>query len=188
MDVTEEGTLMSDESKMNEHFDNFNSWYKAILERLYPDRDAGFAILMIAFPLLERYLRKKVNLLPIDILSPLFYAELAQLFPVLSNSSTAKDFWQVYRNGLLHEVTLSRKNKKGNEMPVGWVSHDKPMITIEDGTFCIHPVDFTKKVIETIQNDFKTFEGLVDSQSQLPTVKPSKTKSGKIIVSTNIQN
>ncbi len=58
----------------------------------------------------------------------------------------------------------------------GWVSHDNPMITIEDGTFWIHPVDFTKKVIETIQNDFKTFEGLVDSQSQLPTSKKKGSK------------
>lgn len=173
---------------MNEHFDNFNSWYIATLERLYPNRDAGFAILMIAFPLLERYLRKKVKLLPIDNLSDSFFAELALLFPVLSNSSTAKNFWQVYRNGLLHAVTLSRQNRRGNGMQVGWVSHDNPMITIEDGTFWIHPVDFTKKVIETIQNDFKTFEGLVDSQSQLPTVKPSETKSGRIILGTNTQD
>lgn len=179
---------MSDEDKMNENFDNFSSWYKAILEHLYPCRNAGFAILMIAFPLLERYLRKKFKLSPKDNLSDSCYAELALIFPVLSNASTAREFWQVYRNGLLHEVTLSQQNRNEKEMPVGRVSHDKPMITFKDGSFWIHPVDFTKKVIETIQNDFKTFEGLEDSQSQLPMVKPSKTKSGKIIVSTNIQN
>jgi hypothetical protein len=173
---------------MNEHLDNFNSWYIATLERLYPHKDAGFAILMIAFPLLERYLRKKVRLLPKNNLPDSFFAELALLFPVLSNSSTAKDFWQVYRNGLLHEVTLSRQNRSGNEMPIGWVSHNKPMIMIEDGTFWIHPVEFTKKVIETIQNDFKTFEGLADSQFQLPTVKRSETKSGWIILGTNTQD
>jgi hypothetical protein len=172
---------------MNEHLDNFKSWYIATLERLYPHRDAGFAILMIAFPLLERYLRKKVKLSPNDNLSDLFYAELALLFPVLSNNSTAKDFWQVYRNGLLHEVTLSQENRRGNEMPVGWVSHDKPMVSIEDRSFWIHPVDFTIKVIETIQNDFKTFEGVEGSISQLPRVKHTETKSGRIILGTNTQ-
>lgn len=173
---------------MSEHFDNFKSWYIATLERLYPHRDAGFAMLMITFPLLERYLRKKVELSPKDNLSDLFYAELASLFPVLSNNSTAKDFWQVYRNGLLHEVTLSRQNRSGNEMPLGRVSHDKPMVSIEDGSFWIHPVDFTKKVIEAIQNDFKTFEGVEDSISKLPKVQPVETKSGRIILSTNTED
>jgi hypothetical protein len=171
---------------MNEHFDNFKNWYMATLERLYPYRDAGFAILMIGFPLLERYLRKKVRLLPKDNLSDLFYTELASLFPVLSNVLTAKAFWQVYRNGLIHEVTLSRQNRSGHEMPVGWVSHDKPMISVEEGSFWIHPVDFAKKVIDTIQNDFETFEGV--ENSQLPLIKVNETKSGRIMLGTNTQD
>jgi len=173
---------------MNECLNNFKSWYIATLEKLYPHRDAGFPILMVAFPLLERYLRKKAKLLPKDKLSELFYRELGQLFPALSDISKAKTFWQVYRNGLLHEVTLSRQSRGGRKKPIGWVSHDKPMISIEDGIFCVHPVDFTRKVVESIQNDFDTFEGLADSQSQLPKVKPCKTQSGRIILGTGTQD
>lgn len=173
---------------MSEHFDNFKSWYISTLERLYQHRDAGFAILMITFPLLERYLRKKVKLSPADNLSDLFFMELVLLFPVLSDISTARNFWQVYRNGLLHEVTLSRQNRSGHDMPIGWVSHDKPMVSIEDGSFWIHPVDFTKTVIEIIQSDFSTFEGIDESLSHLPAVTPVEAKSGKIILGTNTQD
>jgi hypothetical protein len=73
-------------------------------------------------------------------------------------------------------------------MPLGWVSHDKPMISIEDGTFWIHPVDFTKKVVEIIQNDFETFVGRENPISQLPTTKPIETKPGRIILGTNTQD
>ena len=43
----------------NIHHDNFRAWFSKILEGLYSVQDAGFPILMISFPLLERYLREK---------------------------------------------------------------------------------------------------------------------------------
>lgn len=39
---------------MNDHGKNFKAWYVEILRSLYPQREAGFVILFVAFPLLER--------------------------------------------------------------------------------------------------------------------------------------
>jgi|GEM_PF-3422388 len=164
---------------MSTHRANFETWYKKVLELLYPHRDAGFAILLLAFPLLERYLRHKKGLKPDQSLTDPFYDELVLLFPVLKDNATARNFWQVYRNGLLHEITLSRQTRSGAPMPVGWLSHDKPMITIEtDGSMWINPPDFAQLVVATIELDFITFEGAMLS-TPLPTVKsqPAATSS-----------
>ncbi len=171
---------------MNTHRKNFKAWYADVLNSLYPSRDAGFAVLMIAFPLLERYLRQKLQLPPQATLQDAFYDELTKVFPQLSNRATAKNFWQVYRNGILHEVTLSKQNRSGTQMPVGWLSHDKAIVSIEsDGSFWIHPVLFSQHVVRTIETNFSVFEGAAISQSPLPTVKPTPTVSGPIVLGTN---
>ena len=144
---------------MNTHHENFKAWYADILTSLYPRREAGFAILMIAFPLLERYLRQKLQLPAQATLNNSFYDELIQLFPQLQDRTTAKKFWHVYRNGILHEVTLSKINRRGNLMPVGSLSHNNAIVSIEsDGRFFIHPVLFSQHVVQTIENDFTVFE------------------------------
>jgi hypothetical protein len=177
---------------MKTHLENFRTWYVAVLNGLYPLREAGFVVLMITFPLLERYLRQKqkqkqkLQLPPQAILQDSFYDELAILFPQLPDRATAKNFWQVYRNGILHEVTLYRQNRSGSQMPTGWLSHDKPIISIEsDGSFWIHPVLFAQHVVQTIEADFSVFEGTVVSQSPLPKIKTVTTPAGPIILGTN---
>lgn len=171
---------------MKAHSENFKAWYIDVLTSLYPSRDAGFAILMIAFPLLERYLRQKLQLPAQAPLQDPFYNELIKVFPQLPDIPTAKNFWQVYRNGILHEVTLSKQNRRGNQMPVGWLSHDKAMVSIEsDGSFCIHPVLFSKHVVQTIETDFAVFEGTTTSQSPLPKVKEIPISRDPIILGTN---
>jgi hypothetical protein len=171
---------------MTTHRENFKAWYIDVLTSLYPSRDAGFAILMIAFPLLERYLRQKLQLQPHAPLQDSFYEQLAKILPQLPDRQTAKNFWQVYRNGILHEVTLSKQNRSGSQMPVGWLSHDKPMVSIEsDGSFWINPVLFSQHVIQTIETNFPVFEGVASSKSPLPTVKDVPTQSGPIILGTN---
>jgi len=171
---------------MKTHRENFKAWYIDVLTSLYPSRDAGFAILMIAFPLLERYLRQKLQLPAQAPLQESFYDELIKLFPQLSDRATAKNFWQVYRNGILHEVTLSKQNKRGSQMPVGWLSHDKAMVSIEsDGSFWIHPVLFSQHVVQTIETGFSVFEGTTATQSPLPKVKEIPNQSGPVILGTN---
>ena len=178
---------------MNTHHANFNAWYKAVLDQLYPHRDAGFAILLIAFPLLERYLRQKTGLTSDQNLSDAFFDELASLFPTLKTNATARNFWQIYRNGLLHEITLSRQARSGTAMPSGWVSHDKPLIAIEsDDSMWVNPVEFARLVVATIDGDFTTFEGTSSASTRLPTVKlqppaasGSTTPPHRIILGTN---
>ena len=156
---------------MATNHENFRAWYVDILATLYPHRNAGFAIMMIVFPLLERYLRQRVQLTAQASLNDIFFDELISLFPELNDRVTAKDFWQVYRNGLLHEVTMSLRDRSQKQMPVGSLSHDVPGLSREsDGSFIVHPIDFAKRIIQVIESDFATFEGTA-SVGRLPSVK-----------------
>lgn len=156
---------------MDCHKKNFEVWYKAILEGLYSNRNAGFVILMVAFPLLERYLREKSGVHEED-LNNSFYKELVAVFPELTSQNYACHFWQVYRNGLLHQVTVSQKNRKGIKMPDGWVSNDVAAVSKDsNGDFWLHPAEFAKRVINTIEKDFHTFEGPHSVDHPLPQVR-----------------
>ena len=183
------------EAIMATDFENFKSWYADTLHKLYPDRNSGFAILMIAFPLLERYLRHKNRLTHKDNLSNGCMDELCIMFPALPNRKAAWDFWNIYRNGILHQVTLSRM-KRDTVIPDGWLSHDiHSAISVEsDGSFLVHPVLFSKHVLHIIENDFATFERGSAASTKLPKVKPypKATKAGaprgqNIILGTNTE-
>lgn len=157
---------------MTNNLDNFRSWYSNILEELYSRQDAGFVILMISFPLLERYLREKSGVHEGN-LNDTFYNELQTIFPALTSQELAKQFWQVYRNGLLHQVSLSMKDKKGIQMPSSWLHKEAEILSIgKSGDFWVHPVKFAKKVIEIIENDFTTFEGPHSTSHPLPRIHP----------------
>jgi hypothetical protein len=133
---------------MSTPVENFKLWYADIIRGLYSTRDAGFVIVLVTFPLLERYVRQKTDLSE-DHLKPRFYKELVRLFPVLENETSATEFWNLYRNKLLHIVTSK-----------GWLSHDLPAsIIIDNGKFKLHPVEFAKQVLKIIEDDFTTFEG-----------------------------
>jgi hypothetical protein len=154
--------------------ERFESWFVKVLETLYLNKDAGLAILMIVLPLLERYLRGKVGLAPNAPTNDKFNNELFRIFPELETEDKAKNFWQVYRHGLLHQVTFSDRNQKGKNLPVGWISHEGPIIFVNpdgaDGSFWVNTVDFGKRVIKKIMGDFAAFEKT--NLLQLPVVKP----------------
>jgi hypothetical protein len=146
---------------MNTNKENFKLWFCNVIESLYGNKNAGFSILMLTFPLLERYLRSKSNTPENSVLGPPFYDELVKLFPVLKDNVdniTAKNFWQVYRNGILHQATLSQRDNKGIKMPDGWLSGEKKDIEIDQGAFWVNPVEFTRRVIDIIDKDFSNFE------------------------------
>jgi len=163
---------------MATNFENFKSWYADTLLELYPDPNSGFVILMVTFPLLERYLRHKNGLTHEDNLSNDCMDELCEMFPALPNGKAARNFWKIYRNGILHQVTLSRDTA----MPDGWLSYEiDSAISVEsDGSFLIHPVLFSKHVLHIIENDFATFEQGSAASTKLPKVKPhpTATKAG----------
>ena len=178
---------------MASDLENFKDWYVKTLLKLYPERYSGFPILMIAFPILERYLRNKNGISHKDNkLSDGCMDDLRNMFPVLHATEVARKFWNVFRNGILHQVTLSRENRNGVRMPEGWLSHDiNSAIVIEsDGSFLIHPVLFTKQIVDIIENDFGTFE---KGSTKLPRVKPHPTAKNvgqgtqKIVLGTNTE-
>lgn len=175
-------------------FENYKSWYADTLLKLYPDRNSGFVILMVVFPLLERYLRHKNGLSHRDNLTHGCMDELSKMFPALRDRKTARNFWNVYRNGILHQVTLSRQNHSGSAIPVGWLTHDiqLPVLVESGGSFWVHPVLFSKHVLQIIEKDFGIFERTSAVSTHLPKVKshPAPTKKvgptgQKVILGTN---
>jgi len=154
---------------MNRHY--FRDWFVSVLDDLYANGNAGFAILIIVFPLLERYLREKSGIHEDSISNNSFYVELRKIFPEFINDPAAKNFWEAYRHGLLHQVTISLINRKGVKLPSGWLSNDADTIEVDKaGNFCVHPAKFGKRVIETIEKDFETFEGKHSLAHPLPGV------------------
>jgi hypothetical protein len=155
--------------------ETFKLWFSDIIKYLAKNEGAGFSILMITFPLLERYLRSKSNLSAIDPLNSHFYDELLNSFPELNNN--AVKFWNVYRHGILHVATFSKQNRKRDEMPNGGVSRDiKEIIKIDsNGNFCVNPVQFAERVINIIENEFSIFEAL--GVSGIPNIATVQTNS-----------
>ena len=150
---------------------HFRDWFVSVLDDLYTNGNAGFAIMIIVFPLLERYLREKSGTHENSISNNSFYLALRKIFPELIDDQAAKNFWETYRHGLLHQVTVSLKNRRGVELPSGWLSHNFETIKVDKaGNFCVHPVKFSKRVVETIERDFETFEGKHSPAHLLPGV------------------
>jgi len=151
--------------------EHFRLWFRDIIESLYHNKNAGFVLLMITFPLLERYLRSKSGINE-GILDDRFYSELRILFPVLKANDIAKIFWQVYRNGVLHQDTLSQRDIKGNLMPCAWLSGNCKDVEIDSSdAFHVNPVEFAKRVIDVIEKDFSNFEAANSLYHPLPIVK-----------------
>lgn len=151
---------------MNTHKANFKHWFSDIIESLYENENAGFPILMLTFPLLERYLRSKSKTYEKSFKKP-FYNELLNLFPALNNRSNAESFWEIYRHGILHQATLSQKKKPLKKM---WLSSfKKEAILCENDSFYVNPVEFAKHVIDIINKDFSNYEAFGNSSHPLAT-------------------
>jgi hypothetical protein len=146
---------------MDEDRRNFQAWYVDILQSLYATRAAGIAVLMISTPLLERYLRQKNGRAPEQSLDDSCMETLRVMFSALPDVATAWNFWSVYRNGFLHQATLSLKKPGGVQLPAGSLTHDvSAAISVNtDGSFVLHPERFSRQVVTTIEGDFATFVG-----------------------------
>jgi len=159
---------------MTTDLDNFEAWYTAILEGLYPKRDAGFIIATVAFPLLERYVRQKIKLAASENLNDGFFDVVMSLIPGFKDRSQAKGFWSACRNGLLHQVTLQFETRSGAALPPLALTHDidRIFVATQEGVLLLHPVLFAKRVIETIRRDFGTFVGQAHIGPPLPKAGP----------------
>lgn len=112
---------MIEEIVMNTHKENFELWFCEIVKPLYKNGNAGFTLLMITFPLLERYLRSESGTNAGDFKSP-FFRSLRKLFPVLENDTVARRFWNVFRNAILHQATLPKQEREGVRVKAGLLS------------------------------------------------------------------
>lgn len=130
--------------------ENFQSWFAGFLRPLCDNPAAGFIVTLVSFPLLERYLRQAARSEPN---SPRFIVELRRVFHELLSDVDARAFWTTYRHGLLHNVTMFRETHG--------LTHDCPhAIEIQsDGKVWLNPALFSRRVVETIEGDFATFEG-----------------------------
>jgi len=65
---------------MDENRNNFIKWFKEPLNTLYKNEHAGFAIVMLSLPILERYLRQKSGVFEKQNLDLRFYREFLKMF------------------------------------------------------------------------------------------------------------
>jgi hypothetical protein len=143
--------------------DYFNDWFRDVLRDFCGDPRAGFVVVITSLALLERYLRNNSGLSAQEKLTkPRFWTEFRTLFPQIPDDDTAKAFWHVSRNGLLHQATFNIKTKTGDVPQVG-LNDSGPDIecrrTGANFCFMISPTKFSAKILNAIENDFKTFEG-----------------------------
>ena len=142
--------------------ENFEAWFGVPLRRLMRDPGSGLAVIMVAFPLLERYLRQRAKSEPNK---PPFNKELLGALPELGNLRNANLFWSIYSHGLLHHVAFSR----GTYL----LSHDKPIVEVrKDGAVWLNPNLFAKRVLKVIRDDFSTFDRGIALPRAIPVAAP----------------
>lgn len=153
---------------------NFHQWIRAPIRKLLPTKHAGFALAMIAFPVLERWTRGKVGIKSRLLKGPAgdrFYAELAVQFQSLRDPADgtfphlAHAFWQAFRNGILHQTTFSRTPIKvlGVEtLPVFCAFVPRtgvPILTTHSTrTFILDPYAFAEAVVSIVEKDFSAYK------------------------------
>jgi hypothetical protein len=148
---------------MSKHPDNFVKWFKNPIRCLQKNIDAGFIVVMVSLPLLERYLCEKTGIFENPKLDERFYKEFVNLFPSAGNIDTVRTFWEIYRHGLLHQAALKTKagiiqaavHNAAQDLQVGY--------DVNGLVFTVSPIKFSDRVIEIIEKDFPTFEGASSS-------------------------
>lgn len=145
-------------------------WFVDALAPIRDNPHSGFILAIVAFPLLERYLREKSSIGERD-LNAGFFASLEVVFPEIK--SQGRDFYAAYRNGLLHQAAFSLEKTKGKIRALakaGFSGYDLRPVYFEpsDGWFYLNPREFYGRVVDTILDDFKTYEGNLSVKHPLP--------------------
>ena len=145
---------------------NFKNWFVNSLEPLREDPSAGFIFALVAFPLLERYLRRKFGCKEgHNLRDQPDLTHLGMVFPELLGRE--REFWNCYRNGLLHHVAFPKAKRNQNTgawgalPPSGFSGHAESPIYFnkELGGFVLSPVAFFDAVKDMILADFAVFAG-----------------------------
>jgi hypothetical protein len=151
--------------------ENFEAWFGVPLEAMMEDENSGFVLVMVTFPIFERYLRAKSRCEPN---TPPFNQAILSVLPELEHEARANSFWAIYRHGILHHVALSRESHG--------LSLVKPIVEVwPNGKVWMNPILFAQRVLDAIRNNFALFEAgvpLPQAQQiveQLPGVPPGVT-------------
>jgi hypothetical protein len=155
-------------------FRNFHRWIRNPIRRLSRQKDTGFAVAMITFPVLERWIRGKVGIKSRPLQGTdgdQFYAELAVQFEALHDPAdgcfvgVAETFWQAFRNGILHQVTFSTKpiraQVKAQPVFCAFVERSGvPIVTKHSPpSFLLDPYAFAEVTLSIIEKDFSHYKG-----------------------------
>lgn len=151
-----EVTLMSATPSDRE---NFELWVGGPLETILAHPHAGFIVAMVAFPVLERYLRGKSGAAPDE---PAFQAALVEVIPELRSTQAAGTFWSMFRHSLLHYAGFQRPN-------YGFASSAELVSVSASGEVWMNPQLFGERVLKTVRADFPAYER---GKVSLPRVRP----------------
>jgi hypothetical protein len=168
---------------------DFEDWYVKPLDTMNGYAHGGFAVLLIAIPLLERYLREKSGCFEANFLNDRFHDEFSRIFPCVTRDQS-KLFWTRYRHGLLHQATLKQKPTASGIVPKSYISSrvaETPEIINYDAAneiFVLLPKEFSERIVQVICSDFATFLGYGSTDHPLPVRQSpatwtSSTTSGK---------
>lgn len=143
----------------------FRKWYVEILDDLYK-KEAGFPIMLIALPILERYLREETGIGE-EKIDDRFFKGLISIFPRINN---ATQFWHTYRNGLLHQVTFSLRNRRNKSMPPACIrfDQDEPVVYDEKDRVSVNPILFAKEIMEKVLANYKGMNGSRSPNHPIP--------------------
>lgn len=160
---------------------DFRRWFVESLTPLRSNGHAAFIFVLTAFPLLERYLRRKSGCPDGQNLTDGFFTRLGSLFVEVAGRE--RQFWDCYRNGLLHQGTFptAKLNKTtGIWVPLpesGISGYDPRPVYFVPATnqFFLNPISFFEAVTNAILADFATYEGSVTPRYGLPSVTSPTT-------------
>ena len=175
----------------NPNLKNFHQWIRDPIKLLSQQKHNGFAVSMIAFPVLERWIRGKVGIKNRRLREDdgeRFYNELAIQFGALrdpedgSFPNVAKAFWELFRHGILHQATFSTKPIKicidEKWVSCAFVELGVPIVTQHPPpSFQLDPYSFAKTVLSIVERDFNFYEAADPDHHNLATVANDTTHS-----------
>ena len=153
----------------------FKQRFRDPMELLITQEHTGFALMMIALPLLERYIRGRRNLGDISPLPDAFFEELRYLFPEISDLEGGRTFWQAFRHGIVHQATFSLKGR-GKKTFSGYLGfqdlNGQPLVIhkgIQEFYCMVDPIVFARTVLAHIEQDLGAFN-LADTKHPIAMV------------------
>ena len=139
--------------------ESFNHWFVVPMQWLQtvPNNDGSFIALATALFLYERYAAIKLKQRGIKATEKNIHKQIAIDFGI--NEHTAEDFWEVMRNGLLHQG-MPKQSEQGEKKFPEWIfHHNKVDHPIELRQFqgrtllFVQPWDIVNKVIALWQEN-----------------------------------